>query len=197
MATTIATLTQKTDGILEGVFATIRVNAPIAIIPNASKSSEEAPRLPRHPPQDRLRDRSGLEPHRPPDRRGIPLGEAGGPRDRRDLRQPRTGTRRRSEQEGDPVEQSGLTSQASGPEQSGPLSPFHRFAQHREQKRASSPLVLLLPCHTRGKPVCSDSQVCREHRAASRTSRPLQFSTAALKGTVRKSVPPLAASGGR
>lgn len=43
MATTIATLTQKTDGILEGVFATIRVNAPIAIIPNASKSSEEAP----------------------------------------------------------------------------------------------------------------------------------------------------------
>ena len=43
MATTIATLTQKTDGILEGVFATIRVNAPIAIVPNASKSSEEAP----------------------------------------------------------------------------------------------------------------------------------------------------------
>ncbi|WP_324763884.1 DUF736 family protein (plasmid) [Sinorhizobium meliloti] len=43
MATTIATLTQKTDGILEGVFATIRVNAPIAIVPNAAKSSEEAP----------------------------------------------------------------------------------------------------------------------------------------------------------
>jgi len=43
IATTIATLTQKTDGILEGVFATIRVNAPIAIVPNASKASEEAP----------------------------------------------------------------------------------------------------------------------------------------------------------
>lgn len=43
MATTIATLTQKTDGSLEGVFATIRVNAPIAIIPNANKASEEAP----------------------------------------------------------------------------------------------------------------------------------------------------------
>ena len=43
MATTIATLTQKNDGILEGVFATIRVNAPIAIVPNAQKSSEEAP----------------------------------------------------------------------------------------------------------------------------------------------------------
>ena len=43
MATTIATLTQKTDGTLEGVFATIRVNAPIAIVPNAAKSSEEAP----------------------------------------------------------------------------------------------------------------------------------------------------------
>jgi uncharacterized protein (DUF736 family) len=43
MATTIATLTQKNDGILEGVFATIRVNAPIAIIPNAQKANEEAP----------------------------------------------------------------------------------------------------------------------------------------------------------
>jgi uncharacterized protein (DUF736 family) len=43
MATTIATLTQKNDGILEGVFATIRVNAPIAIVPNAQKSREEAP----------------------------------------------------------------------------------------------------------------------------------------------------------
>jgi uncharacterized protein (DUF736 family) len=43
MATTIATLTQKTDGSLEGIFATIRVNAPIAILPNANKASEEAP----------------------------------------------------------------------------------------------------------------------------------------------------------
>ncbi|MBY3383819.1 DUF736 domain-containing protein, partial [Rhizobium laguerreae] len=38
MATTIATLTQKTDGSLEGIFATIRVNAPIAIVPNANKA---------------------------------------------------------------------------------------------------------------------------------------------------------------
>ncbi|MBY5523538.1 DUF736 domain-containing protein [Rhizobium leguminosarum] len=43
MATTIATLTEKTDGTLEGVFATIRVNAPIALISNANKASEEAP----------------------------------------------------------------------------------------------------------------------------------------------------------
>jgi len=43
MATTITTLTKKTDGSLEGVFATIRVNAPIAITPNANKASEEAP----------------------------------------------------------------------------------------------------------------------------------------------------------
>ncbi|WP_117196090.1 DUF736 domain-containing protein [Rhizobium terrae] len=43
MATTIASLTQKTDGTFEGVFATIRVNAPIAIVPNASKTSEKAP----------------------------------------------------------------------------------------------------------------------------------------------------------
>ena len=32
MATTIATLTEKTDGSLEGIFATIKVNAPIALI---------------------------------------------------------------------------------------------------------------------------------------------------------------------
>ncbi len=43
MATTIATLTQKNDGTLEGVFATIRVNAPIAIIPNVHKASDDAP----------------------------------------------------------------------------------------------------------------------------------------------------------
>ncbi|WP_105404753.1 DUF736 family protein [Neorhizobium sp. T7_12] len=43
MATTIATLTAKTDGTLEGIFATIRVNAPIAIVSNANKTSEDAP----------------------------------------------------------------------------------------------------------------------------------------------------------
>ena len=43
MATTIATLTQKNDGTFEGIFATIRVNVPIAIVPNATKASEEAP----------------------------------------------------------------------------------------------------------------------------------------------------------
>ncbi|TBZ27732.1 DUF736 domain-containing protein [Rhizobium leguminosarum] len=43
MATTIATLTAKSDGTLEGIFATIRVNAPIAIVPNASKANDEAP----------------------------------------------------------------------------------------------------------------------------------------------------------
>ncbi|MBP1876642.1 uncharacterized protein (DUF736 family) [Ensifer adhaerens] len=43
MATTIATLTEKADGTLEGLFATIKVNAPIALIPNAQKASEGAP----------------------------------------------------------------------------------------------------------------------------------------------------------
>jgi uncharacterized protein (DUF736 family) len=43
MATTIATLTAKTDGTLEGIFATIRVNAPIAIVPNTNKASAKAP----------------------------------------------------------------------------------------------------------------------------------------------------------
>lgn len=43
MATTIANLTQKSDGSMEGVFATLRVNAPITLIPNASKSREDAP----------------------------------------------------------------------------------------------------------------------------------------------------------
>lgn len=43
MATTIATLTEKADGTLEGLFATIKVNAPIALIPNGQKASEGAP----------------------------------------------------------------------------------------------------------------------------------------------------------
>ncbi|CAN7639078.1 DUF736 family protein [Ensifer adhaerens] len=43
MATTIATLTEKTDGTLEGLFATIKVNARIALIPNGQKASEGAP----------------------------------------------------------------------------------------------------------------------------------------------------------
>jgi uncharacterized protein (DUF736 family) len=43
MATTIANLTTKADGSMEGVFATLRVNAPITVVPNANKASEEAP----------------------------------------------------------------------------------------------------------------------------------------------------------
>jgi uncharacterized protein (DUF736 family) len=43
MATTIATLTAKDNGSFEGIFATIRVNAPIAVVPNENKSSGEAP----------------------------------------------------------------------------------------------------------------------------------------------------------
>ena len=43
MATTIANLTAKADGSMEGVFATLRVNAPIAVLPNAHKSREDAP----------------------------------------------------------------------------------------------------------------------------------------------------------
>jgi len=38
MASTIANLTTKADGSMEGVFATLRVNAPIAVLPNAHKS---------------------------------------------------------------------------------------------------------------------------------------------------------------
>lgn len=43
MATTIATLTQKNDGTLEGVLATLSINAPIAIVPNATKANDDAP----------------------------------------------------------------------------------------------------------------------------------------------------------
>ena len=43
MATTIANLTAKADGSMEGVFATLRVNAPIAVLPNAHKTREDAP----------------------------------------------------------------------------------------------------------------------------------------------------------
>lgn len=43
MATTIANLTTKSDGSMEGIFATLRVNAPITVVPNAGKVTEEAP----------------------------------------------------------------------------------------------------------------------------------------------------------
>ncbi|MBA3448302.1 MAG: DUF736 family protein [Pseudaminobacter sp.] len=43
MATTIANLTAKQDGTLEGTLATLNVNVPIAIVPNATKASDEAP----------------------------------------------------------------------------------------------------------------------------------------------------------
>ena len=43
MASTVASLTTKSDGSMEGVFATLRVNAPIAVLPNAHKSREDAP----------------------------------------------------------------------------------------------------------------------------------------------------------
>ncbi|WP_410000589.1 hypothetical protein [Mesorhizobium sp. SP-1A] len=41
MATTVANLTAKADGSMEGVFATLRVNAPITVIPNSNKSRED------------------------------------------------------------------------------------------------------------------------------------------------------------
>ena len=40
---TIANLTMKSDGSLEGVLATLNVTAPIAIIPNNRKSKESEP----------------------------------------------------------------------------------------------------------------------------------------------------------
>ncbi|MCA1439384.1 DUF736 family protein [Ensifer sp. IC4062] len=43
MASTIANLTTRADGSMEGVFATLRINAPIAVLPNANKSHEDAP----------------------------------------------------------------------------------------------------------------------------------------------------------
>ncbi|WP_412065916.1 DUF736 domain-containing protein [Rhizobium sp. SYY.PMSO] len=43
MASTIANLTTKSDGSMEGVFATLRINAPIAVLPNAHKAREDAP----------------------------------------------------------------------------------------------------------------------------------------------------------
>jgi uncharacterized protein (DUF736 family) len=45
MATTIAQLTEKSDGTMDGVFATIRVNVPITVIQNTSKSHDAAPDL--------------------------------------------------------------------------------------------------------------------------------------------------------
>ena len=43
MATTIAQLTEKPDGSLEGVFATVRLSVPINVVPVAHKIHPEAP----------------------------------------------------------------------------------------------------------------------------------------------------------
>lgn len=43
MATTIAHLTEKQDGSFEGTLTTLSISAPIAIVPNAMRASEDAP----------------------------------------------------------------------------------------------------------------------------------------------------------
>jgi uncharacterized protein (DUF736 family) len=43
--TTIATLTEKSDGTLEGTLATLNVTAQIAVVPNARKSKDNEPDL--------------------------------------------------------------------------------------------------------------------------------------------------------
>lgn len=43
MATTIAQLTEKADGSLEGVFATLKISVPINVVPIAEKSHPEGP----------------------------------------------------------------------------------------------------------------------------------------------------------
>ena len=52
---TIATLTQKQDGTLEGTLTTLNVTAPIALVPNRRKAKE-------HEPDDRIVSRkNGFE----------------------------------------------------------------------------------------------------------------------------------------
>lgn len=104
MATTIANLTTKADGSMEGVFATLRVNAPITLIPNTNKSREDAPDY--RIVNKRTGFAIGAGWHRISQLgRGIPLGQAGSPRDRRDLRQSRSRPWWRGKQEGHPLEQ--------------------------------------------------------------------------------------------
>ncbi|MCP4561764.1 MAG: DUF736 domain-containing protein [Bosea sp.] len=43
MATTIANLTVKQDGTLEGMLTTLNVNVPIALVPNAMRNNEDSP----------------------------------------------------------------------------------------------------------------------------------------------------------
>ena len=89
MATTIANLTTKPDGSMEGVFATLRVNAPITVIPNTNKSARTLPTT----ASSTSARASTSEPAgtaSPSVGRGIPLGQTGSSRDRRHLRQPRS-----------------------------------------------------------------------------------------------------------
>ena len=89
MATTIANLTVKQDGSLEGMLATLNVNVPIAILPNASKANDDAPDFRVIARRNGFELGAGLEPHLEADRRGVHLGQAFGPGDRRHLRQRR------------------------------------------------------------------------------------------------------------
>ena len=43
MAQSLGTVTKRENGGFEGTLATINVNAPIALVPNAMKSSDDAP----------------------------------------------------------------------------------------------------------------------------------------------------------
>lgn len=45
MATTIANLTVKQDGTLEGMLTTLNVNVPIALVPNAMRANEDSPAM--------------------------------------------------------------------------------------------------------------------------------------------------------
>src|SRR5690606_17462769 len=56
-------------------------------------------------------------------RRGIPLGQDRGSRDRRDLRQSRSRPRRRRKQEGHPLEQPAVSFEGPVPNRPAPCSP--------------------------------------------------------------------------
>ena len=76
---TIATLTQKADGNLEGTLSTFNVTAPIALIPNDRKARDNEPGLPHRLTQKRLRTRCRLEPDFEEHRRAIDLDVVAAP----------------------------------------------------------------------------------------------------------------------
>ena len=129
---TIATLTQKADGNLEGTLTHPQHHRPHRDPPQRAQGEGQRARLSRRLPQERLRTGRRLEPDLEEHRRGIHLDLALGAGVRDHLRQRRPGPRRRRDEEGHHLEPGERLTTARPRELAGPVvSPFDRASDRR------------------------------------------------------------------